>query len=124
MKDSDGHEIERIKLMVSIIERGQGDKLIKELRGLGITFNMASVGYWATGLDLADYLGLTEEEIDIVYSVVTESKVKGALSMIEYKFSLNEPGNGVAFCVPIMGVGGPVSLKYISGINDDKEAEK
>ena len=123
MKDSQGNEIERIKLLISVLGRGQGDKLITELRELGITYNMASVGYWATGLDLADYLGLTETERDIVYSVVTESKVRSALSMIEYKFSLKEPGNGVAFCIPIMGVGGPVSLKYISGVAADKEAE-
>ena len=121
MKDPQGNEIERIKLLISILGRGKGDKLISSLRSLGITFNMASVGYWAVGHDLADYLGLTELERDIVCSVVPESKAMRALSMIEYKFSLSEPGNGVAFCIPISGVGGPVSLKYISGVEIDKE---
>jgi hypothetical protein len=124
MKDKRGNDIERIKLLITILHRGEADALVHELRTLGITFNMTSVGFWAVGLDLADYLGLTEDERDIVYSVVPESKTHTALSMIEYKFSLNEPGNGLAFCIPISGVGGPVSLKYISGVGPDKEAVK
>jgi hypothetical protein len=60
---------------------------------------------------------LTENDCDIVFSIVTESKVKAAMSMVEYKFSLDDPGTGLAFCVPLMGVGGPLSLNYISGVD-------
>jgi hypothetical protein len=116
-----GNDIERVKLLITIIERGLGNSLIKALRTLGVTFNMASVGYGAVGLDLADFLGFTEKECDIVYSVVTDSKLPKTLSMIEYKFSLREAGRGIAFCVPISGVGGPVSLRYISGVEPEKE---
>ncbi|MDR1029019.1 MAG: hypothetical protein LBL63_06330 [Clostridiales Family XIII bacterium] len=120
-KKGGSSDIERVKLMISIIERGLGNSLIQELRLLGVTFNMASVGYGAVGSDIADLLGFTEKECDIVFSVVTESKVATALSMIEYRFSLHTPGHGLAFCVPISGVGGPVSLRYISGIEPEKE---
>lgn len=124
MKDKHGNEIERVKLMVSIVERTLSDKVIKELRGLGVTFNMASVGYTAVGQELADYLGITESECAIIFSVVTESKVASVLAMMSYKFSLNEPGTGIALCVPISGVGGPVSLRYISGIEPEKQEVK
>jgi hypothetical protein len=121
IKENHDTDIERIKLMITVLNRGLSDVLIKELRSLGITFNMASVGYKASGLELADYFGLTEKECDIVFSVVPESKVKTVLHMVEFKFSLNEPGTGASICVPISGVGGPVSLKYISGIDVIKE---
>jgi hypothetical protein len=124
MKDKQGNEIERIKMIVTILERGKADLLIKELRTLGVTFNMASVGYSAGGLDLADYFGLHERERDIVFSVLPESKTATVLSMIEYKFSLDEPGKGIACCVPISGVGGPISLRYISGIDIANEDAK
>jgi nitrogen regulatory protein PII len=120
------HEIggfERIYLLVTIVERGLGDKVITEMRHLGATFNMATVGYSAVGLDLVDYFGLSEHSTDLVFSVVTESKRKIALSMAEYKFSLDTPEKGLAFIVPISGVGGPVSLKYISGL-EPEEHEK
>jgi hypothetical protein len=108
-------EFERIYLFVTIVERGLSDRVIKEMRKLGVTFNMASVGYSAVGLDLVDYFGLSEQSSDIVFSVVTESKRNDVLAMVEYKFSLDKPGVGLAFTVPISGVGGPISLKYIAG---------
>ncbi|MDR0817929.1 MAG: hypothetical protein LBN35_04760 [Clostridiales Family XIII bacterium] len=115
--DRYGNEFERLKLMITIVERGKGERVVHELRELGVTYNMVSVAYSAVGLGLKDVLGLTESECDIVYSVLTKSKVKAALSMVEYKFSLDDPGTGVAFCAPISGVGGPLSLQYISGID-------
>jgi hypothetical protein len=123
LRDRYGNEFERLKLMVCIVARGQGNRVVKELRDLGVTFNMESVAYAAVGADLADIFGLTESDCDIVFSVVTESKTKAALSMVEYKFSLDDPGTGLACCVPLTGVGGPLSLKYISGI-DTKKADK
>jgi hypothetical protein len=112
---------ERICLLVTIVKRGLGDKVIAEMRNLGVTFNMASVGYSAVGLDLVDYFGLSEHSADIVFSVVTEPKKEAALSMVEYKFSLDKPDLGCAFIVPISGVGGPISLKYISGVDPDEQ---
>jgi hypothetical protein len=123
LRDRYGNEFERLKLMVSIVARGQSNRVVKELRDLGVTFNIESVAYAAVGSDLADIFGLTESDCDIVFSVVAESKVKAALSMVEYKFSLDDPGTGLAFCVPLSGVGGPLSLKYISGI-DAKKADR
>jgi hypothetical protein len=115
--DRYGNEFDRLKLMVTIVARGSGDHVVKELRELGVTYNMVSVAYSAVGLDLKDVLGFTENECDIVFSVLTEPKVKAAMSMVEYKFSLDDPGTGIAFCAPISGVGGPLSLQYISGVD-------
>jgi hypothetical protein len=123
LRDRYGNEFERLKLMVSIVARGQGNRVVKELRDLGVTFNMESVAYAAVGSDIADIFGLTESDCDIVFSIVMDSKTKAAMSMVEYKFSLDDPGTGLAFCVPLSGVGGPLSLKYISGI-DTKKAER
>jgi hypothetical protein len=117
LKDGYGNEFERLKLMVTIVRRGEGNRVVKELRDLGVTFNMESVAYAAVGSELAEIFGLKENECEIVFSIVTESRTKAAMSMVEYKFSLDDPGTGLAFCVPLTGVGGPLSLKYISGVD-------
>jgi hypothetical protein len=118
--DRYGNEFERLKLMITIVSRGKGELVVRELRTLGITYNMVSVAYGAVGLGLKDVLGLTESECETVFSVLTESKVKAAMSMVEYKFSLDDPGTGIAFCAPISGVGGPLSLQYISGLESGR----
>lgn len=110
----------RIKMLVTVVDRGKSEKLIGELRWLGVTFNMSAVGYHAVGMDITDYLGLTEDEYDVVFSIVPEDKAKAVMSMIEYKFNLDEPNNGYAFTIPISGVSGPLALRYISGTTDDE----
>lgn len=117
---SDKMPYKRIKLLVTVVDRGKSNKLIKELRWLGVTFNMAAVGNHAAGMELTDYLGLTENEYDIVFSIVPEDKAKSVISMVEYKFNLDEPGNGYAYTIPISGVSGPLALKYISGTTDEE----
>lgn len=115
---SDKQHYKRIKLLITVVDRGKGDKVIAELRWLGVTFNMASVAFEATGQDITDYLGLTENECDVIYSIIPEEKATPIISMIEYKFNLDEPGNGYALTIPISGVSGPLVLKYISGLTD------
>lgn len=108
--------MKRIKLLVALVDRGKGDDVVEILRESGITYNLVSPAYQASGSEIMDYLGLTNPERDMVFSVVTEDKVEGALSKLLYKLNLDEPGKGFAFAIPITGVSGPLALRYISGM--------
>jgi len=106
---------ERINLMITVVRRSFAEKVIKDLRDMGITYNMATVGGSLGGLVLADYLGFADTELDIILSVVSESKVEKAMALIEYGYSENPDGGAIAALVPIEGVSGPLVLEYISG---------
>lgn len=108
--------IKRIKLLVAIVDRGKGDDVVEILRESGVTYNMISPAYDASGSDIIDYLGLSNPERDLILSVVTEDKVGRIMNKLLYKMDLDEPGNGFAFTIPISGVSGPLALRYISGI--------
>jgi hypothetical protein len=108
--------IKRIKLLVAIVDRGKGDDVIEILKENGVTYSMVSPAYCASGSEIIDYLGLSNPERDMVFSVITEDKVDESLNRILYKLNLDEPGNGFAFTIPISGVSGPLALRYISGI--------
>jgi hypothetical protein len=108
--------MKRVALIITVVDRGKGDEVGALLRESGVTFNLVSPGYGATGLTLVDLLGLTDSEKDIVLSVTTTDKVSVMLNRILYKFDLDEPDNGIAFAIPISGVSGPLALRYISGL--------
>ncbi len=116
MDDLKHPAVKRIKLLVAIVDRGNGNDVVEILRESGVTYNMISPAYCASGSDIMDYLGLSNPERDLVISVVTEDKVDGILKKVLYKLDLDEPGNGYAFTIPITGVSGPLALRYISGI--------
>ncbi len=108
--------VKRIKLLIAVVDRGKGDQVVGILRESGVTYNMVSPAHCAAGSDWFDYLGLGNQERDLVFSVVTEDKVDIVLQKLLYKLNLDVPGNGIAFTIPITGVSGPLALRYISGI--------
>jgi len=116
MEEGKHGAIKRIKLIIVIVDRGKGDEAVEIMRESGISYNMISPAYCASGSDIMDYLGLSNPERDLVLSVVTEDKVSGVLNKLLYKMDLDEPENGFAFAIPISGVSGPLALRYISGI--------
>lgn len=118
MDESKQTAIKRIKLLITIVDRGKGNGVVEILRDSGTTFNLIAPGYGAAGSQIMDYLGLTSAERDLVLSVVTEDKASSVLNKILYKFDLDLPGNGLAFTIPISGVSGPLALRFISGIQD------
>lgn len=107
--------IKRIKLLVTIVDRGLGEEVSKVLREDGVTFNLISPANCAAGSQLMDYLGLTSLERDLVISVVSDTIAHEILNKILYKFDLDEASNGLAFTIPICGVSGPLALRYMAG---------
>ena len=110
---------ERINLMMTVTHRGYRDKIIEGLREIGVTYNMATVGESIGALSVKDYLGLQDDEIDFILSIVSDSKADRALAFIEYSYygGTKEDGRAVAALIPIEGISGPLALEYISGPN-------
>ena len=112
------YRYERVALIITAITHGKGDAVIEMLRIKGLPFNMAGVGYTSMGLDLADYLGLTEVKRDVIMSVVPERQAHETMAVLKYGFSLDEKRTGSAVCVPISSVAGLRVLQYITGMDD------
>ncbi|MCL2493039.1 MAG: hypothetical protein FWF33_03235 [Clostridiales bacterium] len=112
---------ERVNLLFTACRRGVTDRIIHDLRELGITYNMAMVGESRGAHGVLDYLGLDDEEFGLLFSVVSDSKVERALALIEYGYSEAADGDAIAALVPMEGVSGPLALEYISGPADKEE---
>jgi len=109
--------IERVNLMITFTRRGYRDKIIEGLREIGVTWNMSTVGESKRGPSVSDYLGLQEADLDLILSVVSDSKADKALAFIEYcdYVGIKEHRRAFAALIPIDGVSGPLALEYISG---------
>ncbi len=117
--------VKKIKLLIVIVDRGYGEDVSNLLRKCNVTFNMVSPGHGASGTGFADYLGITSSEKDIVISVLLEEMAISVLEKLQIKYNMDQPGNGIAFTLPIAGVSGPLALKYMSGFAlETKEEQK
>ena len=116
MEEGKHPAMKKIKLLIAIINRGKGEAVVGILRESGVTFNMIAPADCASGSDIMGVLGLSNQERDMILSVITEDKVSVVMQKLLYKLDLDKPGNGLAFTIPITGVSGPKALRYMSGI--------
>lgn len=105
-----------IKLLISIVNRGKGEKIEELLGTKGIKYHLICLGYGTADSDILDYLGLGEIDKDIVLSVMVAHKVPEALDILSDKLHFSIPGNGIAFSIPINSVDGLSTLKNLTGL--------
>lgn len=111
----------KIKLLLSIIDRGMGEEITEMFRENHVMYNMILLGKGTAKSEILDYLGLGRTDKDIVISVGDEDNIKTVLDILCEKLKLNEPGNGIAFTIPISSVDSALALDYINSIIHDKK---
>ena len=110
------HHLNPIKLLITITNRGNGEQVEELLSTLGITYQTICLAHGTAHSEIIDYLGLGETEKDVVLSTVEESKVQSALNLLSQKLHFEKQGHGIAFTIPINSVGGPITLKILTGL--------
>ncbi|MDL2236620.1 hypothetical protein LJC56_02160 [Christensenellaceae bacterium OttesenSCG-928-K19] len=111
----------RIKLLVTIVDRGKGKEVREVVNKACRAFHLSFMGRGTAASEILDYLGLGETEKDIVMSVVREECLDEVMLALQKNLRLDIPGNGIAFTIRITSVGGPVTLNVISGTPETLE---
>lgn len=89
-------------LMVTIVNRGQGDRLAAVFTQNGVAFNFLSQGYGTADKKILNYLGLSETRKDVIFSTLAYQQALEILKIINNReFNPENAGHGIAFCVPI-----------------------
>ena len=104
----------RIKLVVTIADRGKGSRIREVCDKVHNAFHLNFMGQGTAPTRVLEYLGLSNSEKDIIFSVVPEELAADVLESLKHELELNEKGGGIAFTIPISSVGGPVTLRMIS----------
>ncbi len=68
--------VKRLMMLLSIVERDKGKKLIKDLENMNIRVNFQTVGSGTAPTEMMDIFGLGTKDKDIVISLGAESDVK------------------------------------------------
>ncbi|WP_089608841.1 P-II family nitrogen regulator [Dehalobacterium formicoaceticum] len=104
-----------LAFMVTIIDRGEGEKISQYLAGEGVTFILLTHGLGTADSKILNYLGLGETEKDILFSTMTLNQSQHLLKELNRKLSLDIPGRGIAFSIPMDSVCGFRAEKHLRG---------
>lgn len=99
------------KLIVSIVKKGMGKKILKAAREAGAEGETVLLGR-GTGIhETRKFLGLSmESEKEIIFNLVSQEIVDQVLEAVIKAGKLDQPGTGIAFVIDVQKVAGIVHL--------------
>lgn len=111
----------KIKLFITIVDRGKGEKIVDMFKKNSIMYNLIMLGTGTAKSEILDYLGIGETDKDLVLSVVKEEDIEKVMNQLKDKMQLKKPGNGIAFTIPINSIDSIHSLEYICSLIGGKK---
>ena len=112
----------RIMMLLSIVERDKGKKLIKELKNINIQMNFQTVGFGTAPTEMMDISGLGTKDKDIIISLAAENDVKDMMANFGTAFESHSKYGGLMI---ILGLSAASRiLTEILNFDSEKNTEK
>lgn len=106
--------VEKLKLLVTVVDRVKSDYYADLLQSFDVNLQVMSLGHGTASAKMLGYLGLTDVEKMVIFSVIRESKLPEALHTLDEKFKTIKGGKGIAFTVPLTSVIGTLIYGFLS----------
>lgn len=94
----------RAKLLVSIVNQKDDERLTEILNDFSVSLNFTFAGTGTARSSVLDYLGIGTTEKAVLFSVFPESDEEAILREIRTKMSLYLVGKGICFTIPLSGI--------------------
>jgi len=104
---------EKLKLVIGIVERGLGKKLIDCPLVKGI--QIINLGKGTACSDVLNCLGIGEEEKDVVFTFAYTTEAHMILEIWDKKMNFKTPNSGIAFTISINSIFGISALNELLG---------
>ena len=109
-------------LLLSIVERDKGKKLIKELENLDIKINFQTVGFGTAPTEMMDIFGLGTNDKDVIISLGTECVVKNMMANFGTAFESTTKYGGLMIILKVSAASR--ILTEVLDFNNDKNTER
>lgn len=104
----------RLKLLVTVVGRNKADYYTDVLQEFEVNMQMVAFAQGTANAKMLSYLGLTDTEKAVIFSVIQETKLPAALASLSEKFESIKDGKGIAFTVPLTSVIGTLIFGFLS----------
>lgn len=112
----------RPMVLLSIVERDKGKKLIKELENINIKINFQCVGLGTAPTEMMDIFGLGTKDKDIIISLGTETVIKDMMANFGVTFESHSKYGGLMIILKVSAANR--ILTEILNFHLDKNLEK
>ena len=96
-------EFQPFSLLIAVYERKNGNKIAGLFKNQKALVNLMMLGKGTANSKILNYLGLGQSEKSVHLSVMQEAEAHDLLHNINLTLDLKEPGQGIAFTLPLNG---------------------
>lgn len=104
----------RLELMVTIVERNKAEFYCDLLQSFQVNLQFVALGHGTADAKMLGYLGLSESEKAVIFSVIQENKIPDAFRALDEKFKSIKNGKGIAYTLPFTSVIGTLIYGFLS----------
>ena len=115
--------MEPLKLIVSIVERGQGKNMIKLYNEQKITHHFQCAGIGTATSEIMDLLGLDSKEKDVIFTVGKAALVNKLMRDLNNDLRGSARSKGIVFDIRIGAVSHILALAVLMPVKDEKGRE-
>ncbi|HMM05482.1 MAG TPA: hypothetical protein PKD52_02280 [Clostridiales bacterium] len=105
---------QRLFLLITIVNRGNGTKVMERYKEQGVSFHVLSHGYGSADSELLEILGLGETEKDVILSIGNDVETETVMTGWRENKKIQDQGKGIVFTVPLSAIVGQQVLSYLT----------
>lgn len=110
--------MEPMKLIVSIVERGQGRNMIELFNGQKVTYHLQCAGKGTATSEIMDLLGLDSLEKDVVFSIGKSTLVNQLMRDLNHELRGNARSKGIVFDMKITAMSHVLALAILMPVRE------
>lgn len=110
----------KLKLLITVVNRSKTELFLDLISSFECNMQMSVNANGTASTDMLQYLGLSDSNKAVIFSVIRENREEAVLKMLEEKFKTVKKGKGIAFTVSLTSVIGVAIYQFLSNNGGDK----
>ncbi len=108
----------RLQVLVTVVGRNKTEFYADLIQSFDVNMQVIALANGTADAKTLRYLGLTDTDKSVIFSVIRENKAKEAAIVLEEKFKTVKGGKGIAFTLPLASVIGTRLFGFLSNNKD------
>lgn len=104
----------RLEMLVTVVSRNKGEYYADLIQSFDVNLQVVALANGTADAKTLRYLGLTDTEKCVIFSVIQQDRLPDALHALDEKFKTVKGGKGIAYTIPLTSVIGTLIFGFLS----------
>lgn len=114
----------KLELLVTVVDRNKAEFYVDLIQSFDVNMQVIALAEGTADAKTMRYLGLTDNNKCVIFSVIQEARLSDALYTLEQKFKTVKGGKGIAYTLPLTSVIGTLLFGFLSNNKTVVKEEK